>query len=236
MIKHWKSSKGCYVYRILSGRANVYMIISAHAYYLIDTGRSNVREKLIKNFKTLNNDKKLSALILTHTHYDHCQNAAAIKQMEGCRVIVSSAAEESIRQGYTELPAGTTLLTDLIVRMGRNTGWKRFRYEAIHADQLVDEELNMEDSMAKIRIISTPGHSADSLSVIVDNEIAIVGDALFGISRRSVMPPFANDRALMVKSWHKLLETGCNIFLPGHGSEVDRILLEYSYNRYKNKF
>ncbi|MDT8393214.1 MAG: hypothetical protein RQ761_05190 [Bacteroidales bacterium] len=142
MIKHWKSSKGCYVYRILSGRANVYMINSGGAFYLIDTGRSNVREKLIKNFKTIINDEKLSALILT----------------------------------------------------------------------------------------------ADSLSVIVDNEIAIVGDALFGISRRSVMPPFANDRALMVKSWHKLLETGCNIFLPGHGSEVDRILLEYSYNRYKNKF
>jgi glyoxylase-like metal-dependent hydrolase (beta-lactamase superfamily II) len=40
-------------------------------------------------------------------------------------------------------------------------------------------------------LLNTPGHSPGSLSVFVGHEIAVVGDAMFGVAPRSVFPPFA---------------------------------------------
>jgi Zn-dependent hydrolases, including glyoxylases len=89
--------------------------------------------------------------------------------------------------------------------------------------------LNVED--ANIRVISTPGHSIGSISVIVDNEVAIVGDALFGIFSNSVFPPFADDVKTLIDSWGKLLKTNCTLFLPAHGRPITRELLEREYNK-----
>jgi glyoxylase-like metal-dependent hydrolase (beta-lactamase superfamily II) len=236
MVKQWKLKSGCTVGLVLSGPANAYLIQTGNTCYLVDTGRSNALERLQAGMDEMKGSRKLSTLILTHTHYDHCQNAAAIQATEKCRIIASAHAKNSMRNGYTQLPSGTNFFTDLFVRMGRRTGWQRFRYEPFQADILINEELNIDASETKIRIIETPGHSADSISVIIDNDIAIVGDAMFGISRRSVMPPFADNPPLMVKSWRKLLDTGCNKFLPGHGRVVKRELLERSYERYARKF
>jgi hypothetical protein len=40
-----------------------------------------------------------------------------------------------------------------------------------------------------------------------------VGDAMFGVFNWSVFPPFADDVPTMIKSWRKLLKTGCHSFL-----------------------
>lgn len=236
MIQQWKLKSGCCVSSVLPRTANAYLIHTGHTWHLVDTGRSNMLEMLLHNLDKIKGNQPLSTLILTHTHYDHCQNASAIKDKENCRIIVSANARDYIKRGYTELPSGTNLLTKLIVHMGRRTGWNRFRYTPFHADVFVDEELNIDEQGTKIRIINTPGHSNDSISAIIDNEIAIVGDAMFGISRQSVMPPFADNPPMMVKSWRKLLDTGCHTFLPGHGKEVERALLEKSYERYVRKY
>ena len=67
--------------------------------------------------------------------------------------------------------------------------------------------------------------------MIVDNEIAIVGDAMLRFFKNSVFPPFADDIKEMIKSWGKLLKTECNLFLPGHGKEIKRELLQREYNK-----
>jgi glyoxylase-like metal-dependent hydrolase (beta-lactamase superfamily II) len=85
-------------------------------------------------------------------------------------------------------------------------------------------------------VMHTPGHSPGSISVIIDNEIAIVGDAMFGVFRNSVFPPFADDLKQMVLSWGKLLETECTSFLPGHGTEKNRGLLQRQFEKYKARY
>jgi glyoxylase-like metal-dependent hydrolase (beta-lactamase superfamily II) len=75
-------------------------------------------------------------------------------------------------------------------------------------------------------ILHTPGHSSGSVSIIVDDEIALVGDTMFGIFPWSVFPPFADDVKQMTESWGKLLETNCRLFLPGHGTANKRSLVQ----------
>ncbi|UTB31789.1 MAG: hypothetical protein NKF70_09735 [Methanobacterium sp. ERen5] len=50
------------------------------------------------------------------------------------------------------------------------------------------------------------------MSIIIDNKIAIVGDAMFGIFGNSIYPPFADNPKIMIESWGKLLDTGCSSF------------------------
>jgi len=71
--------------------------------------------------------------------------------------------------------------------------------------------------------------------VIIDDEIAIVGDAMFGVFRGSVLPPFALDLGLMTESWKRLLDTGCSIFLPAHGTKRGREVLQRQYDKYRSK-
>lgn len=69
----------------------------------------------------------------------------------------------------------------------------------------------------------------------MDNEIAIVGDTMFGVFKNSIFPPYSDDTVKMIESWGRLLNTDCIIFLPGHGKEINRKLLQKEYEKYARK-
>lgn len=236
-FRSWKTHNNYKVVRVLSGRSNAYLILKDSSIILVDTGKEASYKTLLKNLAMLNIAvEDLSVLILTHVHFDHCQSARKIKEKSNCKVVVSELAAESIRNGYGVLPKGTFLITKLISRVGRFIGKGKFGFEPFHPDLLVNVEYDLQKSECKIKIIESPGHSSDSISVIVDNEIAICGDAMFGVLKNSIFPPFSDNCAKMVESWGKLLNSGCNIFLPGHGNEIKRSLLQKEYDKYSRRF
>ena len=229
-MKSWKTSNGYGIYQVLSGRSNSYFISTGKLNILVDTGKESAYNRLKLNIDSLKlTDKRITFLILTHTHFDHCQNAAKIKEQENCRIIVSEKEKESIEKGYTSLPNGTLIFTRLISFLGNLIGKKRFGYKPFIPDILLDEEFDLMDYDLNIKLIKTEGHSSGSISVIVDNEIAIVGDAIFGIFKNSVFPPYADNQTEMINSWRILLDTDCNTFLPGHGKKVKKELIQKEY-------
>ncbi|NJK93883.1 MAG: hypothetical protein HC905_02195 [Bacteroidales bacterium] len=106
-------------------------------------------------------------------------------------------------------------------------------YEPCKAHILVDSVLDLNVTGFKAQIISTPGHTKGCMSVIINDEIALVGDVMFGVFKGSVMPPFGNDVRQIVQSWEKLLETNCSVFLPSHGSANSRELVLREFNKRK---
>lgn len=174
----------------------------------------------------LTNREQVDILVLTHTHFDHCQNAARIRRDEGSVILASKNESAFTSSGYTPIPEGTLLFSTLISKVGKFLGSSCFGYPKFSVDIEVDDKYNLEDFGMKLQIVSTEGHTVGSISLIVDNEIAIVGDAMFGIFRNKIFPPFADDKQMMFHSWNKLYETGCRLFLPGHGKSIGRELLE----------
>jgi glyoxylase-like metal-dependent hydrolase (beta-lactamase superfamily II) len=71
------------------------------------------------------------------------------------------------------------------------------------------------------------------MSLIVDDEIALVGDCMFGVFKGSAFPPFALDVKQMIISWGKLLNTGCHLYLPSHGTADSRELVQRDYDKRK---
>ena len=235
-MNNWKTKNGYKIIQILSGRSNTYILLKDQQVILIDTGKESTYKKLSKNIDSLGlSFNKITHLILTHTHFDHCQSARKIKDNSLCKLIVSYNARDSIENGYTELPKGTTYITRLISRLGQLIGKRRFGYPPFEPDVLIRGDYYLNSADNRIKIIETSGHSADSISILVDNEIAIVGDAMFGILKNSIFPPYADNTDKMIESWSLLLNTDCETFLPGHGNEIKRELLKKEYDKYARK-
>lgn len=222
---------------MLAGRSNVYIVLKHNCVLMVDTGKANAFRTLQKNLRRQDLDfSDVSHLILTHTHYDHCQSAKRIRDLGACRIVASERSGKYTASGYTTLPKGTRFPTSYVARAGRSIGKKCFGYPAFDSDILIGEDQDLLLEEAGIRVVGSPGHSEDSLSILVDDEIALAGDALFGVFRNSAFPPFADDIVLMIRSWRKLLSTPCNVFLPGHGRPVSRALLESEHNKYAMKY
>lgn len=232
-MKNWKTKNGFNVVQLLSGRSNAYLLLKDQLVILIDTGKKSACKKLLRQIRSLGlSGDKITHLILTHTHFDHCQSAAKIKEISSCSIVVSGMATHSIAAGYTTLPRGTTCLTNLLSAIGRWIGRKGFGYQPFVADQLIRGDVDFMDAGSLIRIVETPGHSDDSIAVIVDDEIAVVGDVMFGVFRNSIYPPFADHPGTTIQSWKRLLDTPCSTFLPGHGKKITRDLLASQYTKY----
>ena len=220
------------IYQVLEGRSNSFLISKGNIHVLVDTGRINSWKNLEEKLDSMLEGDRLSALVLTHTHFDHVENAANIKEKYKPTIIAHKSEVEYLGRGNTPLPEGTNFITRFIMKLGKRMQ-SSYNYESVACDIMVDEKYDLNPLGINARIIHTPGHSPGSISVVVDDEIAVVGDILFGVFKWSVFPPFADDPEVMIDSWNKLLKTGSQIFLPGHGYERSRKLLQDQYDRYK---
>jgi hydroxyacylglutathione hydrolase len=227
-MKSWKTKGGCIITQVLSGRSNVYLLASGTKNILIDTSMGYMWKKLEKRLTRLK-DPGIDCLILTHTHKDHAGNSCRIKKKYNATVIVHKDEALNLIAGSTKIPDGTNSVTRLLVKMLTRPFASFFNYEPCNYDVLAGEFYDLKDFGINGYIMHTPGHTAGSVSVVVDDEIALVGDTMFGIFGWSVFPPFADDPVQMINSWGKLLKTGCPVFLPSHGSAKGRELVQRDY-------
>jgi glyoxylase-like metal-dependent hydrolase (beta-lactamase superfamily II) len=167
-------------------------------------------------------------LILTHSHFDHAGNAAWLRKEYSAKIIVHAAEKEALAAGDMPIPGGTFSITKGLSTVGRKIT-SIFRYESCSPDIVVDTFLDLSELGFNGYIMHTPGHSPGELAVVIDDEAAFTGDSVIGIIPGSPFPPFADDVEELMRSWKKLLDTGCHTFLPGHGKPVTREELSADY-------
>lgn len=199
---------------------------------LVDTSPKSRWKKLDRTLQDLN-ISRLDYLILTHAHYDHAENANRLKNKYKCLVVVHKSEAELLNNGLNPVVAGTNVFSRLLVRMFIGKFTKISKYDPCQHDIAVETEYDLKKLGVHAYILHTPGHTAGSISLIIDNEIAIVGDCMFGVFRNSVFPPFAENTELLIKSWGRLLETECRLFLPSHGKEKTVFQLAADYEKRK---
>lgn len=221
--REWTTKSGIRIIKIIGGRSNVFLISDNRITVLIDTSSGFNRKILLKRLKNLE-IRTIDYLVLTHSHFDHAANAFMLKERFGARVVIHKSEAEYLESGDSPMPEGTNAFSAWLVRNFSQKLVKIVRYTSCPADILVNDTLNL--TSTGIAIIHTPGHTIGSLSVIVDQEIALVGDTLFGIFPGSCFPPFADDAGTLMNSWKILLKTGCGLFLPSHGWGRTRLDLE----------
>ena len=234
-MKTWVTTSGYKIIRVLFGRSNVFLLTNGVSHILIDSSIGNQWRKLQKRLNQLN-ISHLDYLILTHTHFDHAGNARKIKEKYNAKIIVSRSETSNLESGENLSPGGTNFIIRGLVRLIEKSGFLNLKTEPCSSDVLIESPFDLKKLSFNAFILPTPGHTIGSLSIIIDDEIAIVGDAMFGVFKGSIFPPFANDVPQMIKSWELLLATKCSLFLPSHGTANSRKLVQKNHDKRKNQF
>jgi glyoxylase-like metal-dependent hydrolase (beta-lactamase superfamily II) len=215
------------IYSILSGKTHVYIIKNPEAALLVDAGplrySDSVKAAIIKSGTDL---RMIKAIVMTHTHKDHSEALLKFKEMTGAPVIVHEKEALNLEQGFTPIPLGTRLIPRFISWLGRTQGSRWPYYPPVKPDILLEDSFDLQSYGFDGYIMHTPGHTAGSVSLILKEGSAFVGDSMVGLAPNSIMPYFADDLPELYKTWKRLLDTGAQIFYPSHGRPVTREQVE----------
>ncbi|MHB1394115.1 MAG: MBL fold metallo-hydrolase [Clostridia bacterium] len=88
------------------------------------------------------------------------------------------------------------------------------------------------------KIIYTPGHSIDSISILLDNGILFAGDAAanyLNFSGTRYSPVFITDAKEYYMSWEKMIAAGAKTIYPTHGKPFSVDKLKQNICKIKNE-
>ncbi|MDR1567366.1 MAG: MBL fold metallo-hydrolase [Streptococcaceae bacterium] len=197
--------------------ANTYFISNAESLIIIDPGSDT--EQILKTIEQL--DKKVCAILLTHTHYDHIMSVEAIRAAYP-EVLVYVSPLEAKWLFTPELNLSGLArhddMPDVIVQKA-DFGFN-------------DHHLYTIGGMS-FKVLPTPGHSIGGVSFLFD-DFVVTGDALFKGSIGRTDLPTGNHSQLIVSIKAELLILPEDMpVLPGHGENTN-IRDEKWYNPYLN--
>jgi glyoxylase-like metal-dependent hydrolase (beta-lactamase superfamily II) len=232
-MKSWITSQGNKIIRLVGGRSNVFLLKNEQSTILIDTSPGFMWPVLEKRLSKLGIEK-IDLLILTHSHFDHAANAAKIRANYAAKVIIHRSETDYLTTGDNILPTGTNRFSKFLVKSFARKFRSFALYQPCKPDLTAHEFFDLFVYGFNAYIMHTPGHTIGSLTVILDNEIALAGDTVFGIFPWTAFPPFASDRRELIASWEKLLKTtSCRLFIPSHGMAIGRKLLQKAFEKRK---
>ena len=169
----------------------------------------------------------INYLFLTHHHDDHAGFAAELVRNTGCRVIAHRNALSPLEQGESEDAGGELIKRRLkVVFSLYMLVHKEFRFPPMRLterDIVIegdDDEFLKEIGIDGV-ILHTPGHTRDSISVLLSDGSAFVGDAAMNFLRWTGVgnrPIYIEDIGTVYESWRKLRQRGAKVIYPSHGN------------------
>ena len=238
---------------------NCYLIKTANNYILIDTGYEYDWELFCsKMMKAHGSVSQISHIILTHHHDDHCGLLHHIlAENPSIHVVMSSRCKELIATGENDQTHGGGYVNNRIHTLVR---FKQF-YVSLVLKKTVDKSTNLKFPPYQFRngdilvgggttlreigipldgeFIETPGHTVDSISILLDDGTCFVGDAAanflqFAGTKYCVI--FICDMNEYYTSWKKLITKSAAQIFPAHGKpfSVDKLKKNLGKNKVQN--
>ena len=117
----------------------------------------------------------ITLILLTHCHADHAGSARALREMTGAKIAIHKKDAAGLITGEQgELRAICT--TGRL--LGRMFAGSRARFPAFEPDIVFDDSLDLLEFGVGGIAVPTPGHTPGSVSVLLSNKEAIVGDLI----------------------------------------------------------
>jgi len=175
--------------------------------------------------------KGIDAIFLTHSHTDHVANALYFSNAFNCEVYISKEGISNLKNGHCKMPKGTNAFSKGIYwTESRLPIYDFTQFHACPKIRILNDEVVKYYLGDNAEFLETPGHTDDSISILLKREIAIVGDLMVNAFGNQY-PPFADDESSLKASWKALLDTKCSVFLPAHGKPFHREQLIYAYKK-----
>ena len=144
----------------------------------------------------------IERILVTHTHRDHAPGAASLKAITGAPVMGCAPYRPASASSDARLMDASHDL----------------RYAP---DRVLDDGAMLEAGDHRLAALATPGHTANHLSFVLDNERAVfTGDHVMAWSTTVIAPPDGSMRAYFASLERLLTRPDDAVYWPGHGGPV----------------
>ncbi|MGQ5290554.1 MBL fold metallo-hydrolase [Pectobacterium actinidiae] len=197
--------------------SNMYIILGRCSALVVDPHESENAYILLEN-----SNVKEVVILLTHEHPDHTSGVNWLKSIFKSTLICQRKCAESILDKRNNRPI---LISFILAEQDKVNGTdfskefnKNFPSYKCVADIVFDDEIIYLWERNEIRITSIPGHSAGSVSIIVNNKISFTGDSLLKDVQAITRFPGGNHKSYNDIALPFFFSLDKNIVcFPGHG-------------------
>jgi glyoxylase-like metal-dependent hydrolase (beta-lactamase superfamily II) len=238
---------------------NCFLLKTGERYVLIDTGYEEDWELFRAEIKKTSVElSQISHIILTHHHDDHCGLLHDIlRENASIRVVMSRLCKELIAKGENDQTHGGGLLNKRVAwlirrkqsylsvilkkKIDKEKNLKFTSYIVRDCDILIDGDTRLRDIGIPLdgKIIATPGHTVDSISILFDDGDCLPGDAaasMLGFAGTKNCVIFICNMDEYYKSWRKIIAEGAKRIYPAHGKPfpVEKLKTNLGKNKARN--
>lgn len=213
------------IHRIKCGNGNCYIIENENTGVLVDTGKMEYLDKVTDACRQYNT----RLIILTHAHFDHAENAAAISKALAIPIAMSEKDIDLIKQNSAQKLFAETFFGKIVLSVSLKDSSSRPISE-FNPDILLKDGDCLTDYGIDARIVSLSGHTEGSIGVDVEKRDLIVGDALMNMFYPTVSMLY-HDKGKMLASAEKIGEMGKRTIYFGHGRPLaNRLWIQKNRN------
>lgn len=212
-------------------KTNCFLFEVNQGYLLLDCGYEYDQELFLQRLKEINICiQNIRYVFLTHHHDDHSGLVNFIvKSNPAVSVIMHKDCVNLIATGENDLTHGggymnkiVKLFATIYSKLNKKWTLKFPPYLVRKNDHIIyeeDDKILEEIGLRDCRVLFTPGHSIDSISIIIGKN-AFVGDAAMNWLKWTGTPYatlFITNTEKYYKSWQKLLDMNIQTLYPAHG-------------------
>ncbi len=211
------------VEQVTVGLSNVYFIKTYTGYILVDTGFPNEGKNMDEVFIVTGIDPvDVDLIILTHGHMDHTGDLAYVKQITGAEILCHESLSAYLKNGQGEEAVAQDGIGNFLNFL---TGVLMFftdsGQEIVKPDILIADTYDLRQHGISGKVISTPGHTKGSITIILDTGETLVGDMVRGESPDIHFGSFYEDEITLIKSINIVAEYESRIIYLSHGNAID---------------
>ncbi len=214
---------------------NTYLYQIDEGYVMVDTGYQRSLNSCIKRLSNHNiSIKDIKYIFLTHAHDDHAGFINdIIKRNKDVKIIMSHKGIDVLRKGQNSFAGGCSgKLSYVFCIFMKMLGNGQHKFPAIEKEYeenllfISDENKLIIEKMLNSRIIETPGHTDDSISLLSKDGYLFCGDAAMnGFPSKSNITIWIENKDQYIKSWEKMIKLNPNQIYPAHGRpfEIEKL-------------
>ncbi len=193
---------------------NAFLVSGQAGSILIDTGTEKNRD----NIKKACMDKNVKLILLTHGHFDHCQNAAYLADAFQCPVGIGAEDAELLEQGIQRRVCGKGIW-GTVYAAAANYNITHKNMNCIRPDVILKPDMSLTEYGVDGSVIALPGHTKGSVGVLLASGELFAGDAMQSIGRPARTWCF-EDYEKAVLSVRRIQELNVSRIYYGHGKDT----------------